>query len=263
MKNYFWKKLVSLSLVFTLAVTGMCCLAITEVQAAEIPSDAKSFKGHMYYVYDLDNSITWEKAKEKCEAVGGHLVSITSAKEQDFVSSLNYEITDGSYYSSAWIGGAYIDGKAKWVTGEKITYVAANSEVPSASYPLAMRGSSGEWLSTWAEKKCGYYICEWDTSTATILPEQVTGVKVKKIDSKSLTVSWKKTEGAKGYAVYMKTGKNGKYKKIKDITDKSVTSMYKGGLKKGKTYYFRVRAFKDIYGERSYGELSDEKKLKL
>ncbi len=60
----------------------------------------------------------------------------------------------------------------------------------------------------------------------------------------------------------MKTGKNGSYKKIGE-SSKNYNSLYKDKLKKGQTYYFRVRAYKNIFGERSYGELSAEKKIKI
>ena len=107
------------------------------------------------------------------------------------------------------------------------------------------------------------FICEWDTSTATVLPDTVKLSSVKKASSTSAILTWKKVSDAKGYVVYMKTGKNGKYKKIADIKDRSTTSYYKTKLQRKKTYYFRVRAYKSIYGERSYGELSTEKKITM
>jgi hypothetical protein len=61
-----------------------------------------------------------------------------------------------------------------------------------------------------------YYICEWDTSRALCLPDQVSLNSVKKLDSKTVVLSWKKISDAKGYAIYMKKGKKGTFKKIGD-----------------------------------------------
>ena len=49
------------------------------------------YQNHSYKVFD--ESMTWQQAKEKCESLGGHLVTITSQGEQNFVSKL---LTNGS-----------------------------------------------------------------------------------------------------------------------------------------------------------------------
>jgi hypothetical protein len=51
-------------------------------------------------------------------------------------------------------------------------------------------------------------------------------------------VTWKKVSGANGYDVYMSTSKNGTYKKVGTTPTASYT---KSGLKKEKTYYFKVK----------------------
>jgi YHS domain-containing protein len=95
------------------------------------------------------------------------------------------------------------------------------------------------------------------------LPKQVTVTGLKKASSKSANLSWKKIDDAKGYSVYMKKGKNGTYKKVADIKSKSITTYTAKKLSVGQTYYFCVRAYKTIFGEKSYGELSKEKKITL
>lgn len=255
------KKLMTAVLsVMLIAAAVMASGACKASAATTIPSGAKEYEGHMYYVYVLsDEYITQAMAEDKCQSVGGHLVSITSAGEQDFVTQL---VKSRSDFTEAIIGGTY-DKSVKWTTGEKMSFVAGSSEVPTQNYPALIMQKSGCWNNIYYTSTRGAYVCEWDTSTETVLPGRVESVSVKKNSKTSLTVTWKKVTGAKGYAVYMKTGKKGTYKKVADITEKGVTSFYKTGLKKGTTYYFRIRAYKSIYGERSYGELSLEKSLKL
>ncbi len=67
-------------------------------------------------------------------------------------------------------------------------------------------------------------------------------------------ISWKRDKKASGYAIYMSTKKNGKYEKIKVIKNNKTTSYKKTGLKSSKTYYFKIRSFVVVDGERIYGK---------
>ena len=66
--------------------------------------------------------------------------------------------------------------------------------------------------------------------------------------SKKATVKWSKVTGATGYKVYYKTSKNGSWKCLKTANNKT-TSYTKTGLKKGKTYYFTVKAYRTVGGK--------------
>lgn len=84
----------------------------------------------------------------------------------------------------------------------------------------------------------------------------------KKVYTKAVKLSWKKTKNAGGYVVYMKSGK-GKYKAVKTITNGKTISYTKKNLKKGKTYYFKVRAYRKVNGQKVYGNYSGVKKIKI
>lgn len=66
--------------------------------------------------------------------------------------------------------------------------------------------------------------------------------------SKKATVKWNKVTGATGYKVYYKTSKNGSWKCLKTVSNKT-TSYTKTGLTKGKTYYFTVKAYRTVNGK--------------
>ncbi len=77
-----------------------------------------------------------------------------------------------------------------------------------------------------------------DASTFT---KAVTGVKAVSKSYDSVKVSCKAKTGAKGYRFYVSKSKKGKYSLAADTdVNKAVIK----GLKTGKTYYFRVRAYK-------------------
>lgn len=88
--------------------------------------------------------------------------------------------------------------------------------------------------------------------------------KVAKAGTKKVTVKWGKVSRATGYEIYRAEGKNGKYKKIKTI-NKANTVKYvdNKSLKKGKTYCYKVRAYKKAKGKTYYSAFSTVKTIKI
>lgn len=77
--------------------------------------------------------------------------------------------------------------------------------------------------------------------------------------SKSIKASWTKiSKRTEGYEVYMSTSKNGTYSSIGTTTN---TSFSKSSLTKGKTYYFKVRAYRTVDGNKIYSLYSTPKSI--
>lgn len=91
-----------------------------EKQTVKLEGDVTYFNGHAYKLYDT--SMTWTEAKEQCEALGGHLATITSNDEQQFIVSM---VSKGSK-SAYWLGATneQTAGQWEWVTGEPWNYTA-------------------------------------------------------------------------------------------------------------------------------------------
>ena len=77
-----------------------------------------------------------------------------------------------------------------------------------------------------------------------------------------IKLSWNKYSSASGYGIYRSTSKNGTYKEIKAITNKSTTSYIDTKVTPGKTYYYRVRPYKNVSGKKTYGSYSSIVKVK-
>ena len=86
-------------------------------------------------------------------------------------------------------------------------------------------------------------------------------ITVTKKSSSSVNVSWKAISGASGYQVYQATG-SGSYKKLITVTSK-YKSVLVYSLKKGKTYNFKVRAYRVVDKKNVYSSYSAVKKIKL
>ena len=87
-----------------------------------------------------------------------------------------------------------------------------------------------------------------------------TVLKSAKAGKKKATLKWKKAAGAKKYQVYRANKKNGKFKKV--VTVKK-TSFVNKKLKKGKTYFYKVRAIAKADGKTYKGAFSKVKKVKV
>lgn len=102
--------------------------------------------------------------------------------------------------------------------------------------------------------------------TETKAKVSVTRVKSVKLSSssKKIKVSWKKVAGVTGYQVQYAVNK--KFKKAATVSvkkAKTTKTTIKKGLKKGKKYYVRVRAYKTVGGKRTTGKWSAVKTVKV
>lgn len=80
---------------------------------------------------------------------------------------------------------------------------------------------------------------------------------------KKITVSWKKKSGASGYQIYWSRSKSFKKLAANTIVKGGKTTSYTGkNFTKGKTYYVKVRAYKNVNGQRVYGKWSAVKSVK-
>lgn len=175
------KRLFCTVLVLLLCITSV---PLTNVEAAEenmIPDDAKYFNGHWYKVYDISKS--WTNAKAYCENLGGHLVTITSREENDFIKKLIIESPAPSSSNIFWIGASDsdVEGVWKWVTNEPFSYTNWGTNEPDnidgadfcTIYRTKVQGTNrdgskftvdiGQWDDYAIYKNdTVYFICEWE-----------------------------------------------------------------------------------------------------
>jgi len=162
-------------------IKGLTC----DLQNQSVAVVEETHDGHTYQF--IDDRMTWYEAKEACEALGGHLVTITSAEEQQAIESmLPTESTSYGYF----IGGLTENSVSKWVTGENFDYTNWYSGEPNGGnettvedvYQIYSRFYSDEFVGKWndvASDASGMgYICEFEPIeiTAITLSESETEV---------------------------------------------------------------------------------------
>lgn len=87
----------------------------------------------------------------------------------------------------------------------------------------------------------------------------ITKVKLK---SGKVAVTWKKSAKAKGYEVYMSKKAKSRFKRVAKINKVKTVNYTTKKLKKGTTYYFKVRAFAKKGSKTLYTKFSKTKSIK-
>ena len=102
------------------------------------------------------------------------------------------------------------------------------------------------------------------TCTFIIRPAALKKVKAAQVKKKlKVCISWEKQAGVDGYRISRATSKNGKYKVLKTV-NKTSTKSYMDTTVKGKTYYYKVCAYKKLSdGTKVYSVLSSACKVKV
>ncbi len=145
------------------------CTALAGCGSSTTERIRADFNGHEYKFIDED--MTWKDARSACVALGGHLATITSAEEEDFIESQFGSLCkNGGPWIGAYSNGAYGGDKDdwRWVTGEEWSYSNWEEGEPNNT-------SGSEWFAslrasmTWndlnnvdsSDSQRGY-ICEFD-----------------------------------------------------------------------------------------------------
>lgn len=122
-----------------------------------------SYNGNVYMI--LKRAVSWSDASKQCEEAGGHLATISSAKENSFIQSLCSEEDCNQYYLGA--SDSLNNGIWSWVGGESFVYTNWADGEPKKSDEghsyLAMDCESGKWIVTNGEALLQtWFVCEWE-----------------------------------------------------------------------------------------------------
>jgi hypothetical protein len=119
-----------------------------------------SWSGHDY-VY-VNSDFTWNTAREICEAMGGHLVTLNTGAESSYIESTFLRPND----KPAWIGGsdAAEEGKWSWVTGEPWNFWAHINDDFGAAHAITWWRDLG--YHDFLGDKRQAYVCEWESTAS-------------------------------------------------------------------------------------------------
>ena len=169
---------------------------------------------------------------------------------------------------------SYASAKLSWTSAESAESYEIWQKAGNGEYQLLTTVSTNEFTATGllTGTRYSWYVQALSkenahspfSQTVSAVPSlaKVTGTKVK-AGKKQATVSWKKVSGANGYVVYRATKKNGKYKAVKTITRAATVKFVNKKLKKGKKFFYKVRAYRTVNKKKVYGAYSAIKAVKV
>ena len=101
---------------------------------------------------------------------------------------------------------------------------------------------------SWYERENRYNTSTYNFQVKNV-PCVPTSIRAQALSLSSIKISWKEVSGATGYQVWRSESANGTYSCIATLSGTSKTN---SSLTAGKTYYYKVRAYKDQNGKRLY-----------
>jgi hypothetical protein len=121
-----------------------------------LPKGTQEFGGRFYLL--SEDRLAWNDAMGKCDALDGHLATITSKAENDFVQRL-------SGGKDCWLGGTerHAEGRWLWVTGEPFEYSNWHPGEPNKGGELYLCFNSA--TATWRDapgRNRYRFLCEWE-----------------------------------------------------------------------------------------------------
>ncbi|MBQ6150400.1 MAG: fibronectin type III domain-containing protein [Mogibacterium sp.] len=143
-----------------------------------------------------------------------------------------------------------------------LTYTSSNEKVAvvSSKGVVTLKGV-GTAVITINAREDNYYKEASAKVTISVSPGKP-ALKAKNIRKRKVKIVWSKVEGADGYEIYIKAPGKKTFKKraTKSARVKSITH---SGLRKGKKYSYKVRAFTTVDGKKVYGAFSAVKRVKI
>ena len=143
------------------------------------------------------------------------------------------------------------DKKLKPVDFKKYTYKLKKMAKPYRYYKLEIKANKGA--------DCTQ-LSEFTLKGKTVTVKKTSFAAAKKSGTK-LVLKWKKVKKATGYQIQYSTSSKFKKSQKVEVKGASRTSKTIKGLKAGKTYFVRVRAYKKVNGGTVYSGWSTKKRL--
>ena len=188
----------------------------------------KNYAGSAVITVKASATEHYQAAEAKMKVTVKRLANTISAKDVTKVSATKAQ----SFKLSVKQKGA---GKLSYQSNSKFVKVTSRGNVTIA------KNFSGRTKITISVASAGVYKAATKTVQVVVKPAKITAGTAKNSAAGKIILTWKKAAGAEGYQIQYSTSKD--FKTKKSCTTKNL-KVKLSKLKKGRTYYIRIRAYK-------------------
>ncbi|MDR0853178.1 MAG: fibronectin type III domain-containing protein [Clostridiales Family XIII bacterium] len=247
--------------------------------------DTSSYKNKFYLISSTANATTndaWAAANRTYQELkpgtsytvsdntaGSYFAILAVGHEQEVDATITTVTPPHKISVTAAIskvhGNAAFSLGAKSSTGATLSYKSDATKVATVDSKgkVTIKGPGKATITVTAKATSGKYLAATAKSVIKVSPKKVTAKTLKSAATKSVTLTWTAVSTNSGYELLLATNSGfSKNKKTVTVAGGSAKSKKVTGLKKGTTYYVKVRAYKTIDSKKVYGAYSAAKHVK-
>lgn len=200
---------------------------------------------------------------------GEYSEKVVAVTKPDKVAELSARTLGASEIELTWKKSSHVTGyqiyRLDGQTGKYVKIATVEESMP-ASYTDCKLSAAMEYSYKVRAYKnfegTSYYGSFSNVKSQVTKPDKVQRLKAS-TKASAVTLKWAASENVTGYQIYRLNTKTKKYEKIATINGADKITYKNKSLKKGKTYRYKIRAYKKYNGTTYYGGFSSVSRIKV
>lgn len=200
---------------------------------------------------------------------GEYSEKVVAVTKPDKVAELSARTLGASEIELTWKKSSHVTGyqiyRLDGQTGKYVKIATVEESMPASYTDCKLSAATEYSYKVRAYKNfegTNYYGSFSNVKSQVTKPDKVQKLKAS-TKASAVTLKWAASENVTGYQIYRLNTKTKKYEKIATINGADKIAYKNKSLKKGKTYRYKIRAYKKYNGTTYYGGFSSVSRIKV
>lgn len=200
---------------------------------------------------------------------GEYSEKVVAVTKPDKVAELSARTLGASEIELTWKKSSHVTGyqiyRLDGQTGKYVKIATVEESMPASYTDCKLSAATEYSYKVRAYKNfegTSYYGSFSNVKSQVTKPDKVQRLKAS-TKASAVTLKWAASENVTGYQIYRLNTKTKKYEKIATINGADKITYKNKSLKKGKTYRYKIRAYKKYNGTTYYGGFSSVSRIKV
>lgn len=200
---------------------------------------------------------------------GEYSEKVVAVTKPDKVAELSARTLGASEIELTWKKSSHVTGyqiyRLDGQTGKYVKIATVEESMPASYIDRKLSAATEYSYKVRAYKNfegTSYYGSFSNVKSQVTKPDKVQRLKAS-TKASAVTLKWAASENVTGYQIYRLNTKTKKYEKIATINGADKMTYKNKSLKKGKTYRYKIRAYKKYNGTTYYGGFSSVSRIKV